>query len=146
MRSLLLASLFGATLVAVPAHAELEGQIRAESLLEAYAEAMATCDIAAFDELHADNLVGKGPGGTPITHVGLQEQCAEGAPDAVDFKMNDYEISDGLLLVSADMLLTETADDGNTVQLPFYLSLTSRLTANGDDQVIVSEVRFLEPL
>jgi len=142
MRSMLLASLFGPTLLASPAHAEREGQIRAEALLDAYAEAMANCDIATFDGLHADNLVGKGPAGEPIDHVHLQQQCESGAPDAVGVKLKDFGISDGLLTVSADMVLTETGDDGIAVQLPFFLSLTSRLTANGDDQIIVSETRF----
>lgn len=142
MRSRLLVSLFGAVICCAPAFSQLEGERRAEALLETYTSAMESCDIAAFDNLHADNLAGRGPGGAPIDHIGLEEQCRSGSPDAVDYTMRDYEIADGLLIVYANLVLKEQDADGVAIETPFFLTLTSRLTANGDEQVVVSETRF----
>ena len=141
-----LSSILALAVMSLPAQADEVTKARAEALIARYIAAMKTCDVDTFDDLHADNMKGQGfaEGSAPFGHIQLASLCKTSAPEDVKFKLVSAGEEYGILSASAEASASLAGRDGKASATRFTLKVDSRLTANGDEQIISSWILYLD--
>ncbi len=120
---------------------------RAQALLDTYAAALASCDIETFDAIHADNLQGSGfPGSAGVfNHDELAASCQMGFIMELSFDVLSASEAEGILEAQAEATGSLTGIVGQPEPVNMLMSVRSRLTANGDEQIIYSDFENIYP-